>query len=76
MVMVHTAWCGHCKRMKPDYILAADELQEKKSGAKLGPDYFTFSLQLLGAHFAVNYLYKINLYIINRIWSFLNMTVF
>ena len=28
MVMVHTAWCGHCKRMKPDYILAADDLKK------------------------------------------------
>lgn len=45
MVMVHTAWCGHCKKMKPDYILAADELQEQKSGAKLGPDYSMLSLQ-------------------------------
>ena len=26
MVMAHTEWCGHCKKMKPDYILAADDL--------------------------------------------------
>ena len=26
MVMAHTEWCGHCKKMKPDYIMAADDL--------------------------------------------------
>ena len=30
LVMAHTEWCGHCKKMKPDYILAADDLYSEK----------------------------------------------
>jgi len=35
LVMAHTSWCGHCKKMKPDYIMAADDLKEEKSSARL-----------------------------------------
>ena len=35
MVMVHTAWCGHCKSMKPDYIRASDELYAQGSNQRL-----------------------------------------
>ena len=35
LIMIHTAWCGHCKAMKPDYIMAADDLKEEKSAARL-----------------------------------------
>ena len=31
MVMAHTDWCGHCKKMKPDYIMAADDLYSEKA---------------------------------------------
>ena len=34
-VMVFAPWCGHCKRMKPQYEDAANELHEKKPEAKL-----------------------------------------
>jgi thiol-disulfide isomerase/thioredoxin len=33
--MAHTSWCGHCKKMKPDYMLAADDLREQQSTARL-----------------------------------------
>lgn len=35
LVMVHTAWCGHCKSMKPGYIMAADDLKDAMSSARL-----------------------------------------
>ena len=35
LVMVHTAWCGHCKTMKPDFIRVSDELAASNSAARL-----------------------------------------
>ena len=49
MIMAHTDWCGHCKKMKPDYINAADDLYaETGQLAAIDGDRFKPFLQPFG----------------------------
>ena len=49
MLMAHTEWCGHCKKMKPDYIRAADDLySDDASLAAIDGDRFKSFLTPFG----------------------------